>query len=68
MIGITVCKDCADREVGCHTSCARYLAERMALEDLRQAAAEEKNRKDLFYGHRSKMIKISLKKHGRKWT
>jgi hypothetical protein len=68
MIGITVCKDCADREVGCHSSCTKYLAERMALEDLRQAAAEEKKKYDQFNEHRSAMIKTSLKKRGRKWT
>ena len=25
MTGVTVCKDCSDRKVGCHGTCERYL-------------------------------------------
>lgn len=28
MIKVTVCKDCRDRQVGCHGSCERYITEK----------------------------------------
>ena len=28
MSAITVCKDCADRYIGCHSKCERYIREK----------------------------------------
>lgn len=39
---ITVCKDCRERHLGCHDNCERYLKERNAYEELKQAIRKEK--------------------------
>lgn len=43
-----VCKDCADRHVGCHAECDRYLSAKAKHEDER-AMIRDKRSKDLYY-------------------
>lgn len=35
------CKDCADRDIGCHARCVKYLAYRAELDDIKEKIAEE---------------------------
>lgn len=39
MYGISCCKDCTERYVGCHSKCEKYLEEKQLLE-------KQKNKKD----------------------
>lgn len=35
------CKDCADRDVGCHARCEKYLAYRAELDGIKEKIADE---------------------------
>ena len=35
------CKDCADRDVGCHAKCERYLAYRTELDAINERRSKE---------------------------
>lgn len=35
------CKDCPDREVGCHSKCERYTSFRKELDEYNKAEAED---------------------------
>lgn len=61
MIKIAPCKDCPDREVGCHSKCARYLSWKEQNEAAKRAKALEYDADSYMF----ESIKRSLKRRGR---
>ena len=43
------CKDCADRQVGCHAKCEKYLAYRTELDAAREQRDKERISADVAY-------------------
>lgn len=64
---ITVCKDCEDREIGCHGKCERYIKERDAREELMAMAKKEKALYYDYVGVKAASAKKARKKRGEKW-
>lgn len=46
-MGIRSCKDCKERQVGCHSSCKRYLEDKKKLEGYKKLDKEWKVRHPL---------------------
>lgn len=61
MIETAPCKDCPDREVGCHSKCSRYLNWKEQNEATKRAKALEREANSYMYEN----IKRSLKKRRR---
>lgn len=47
MAGIRSCKDCAERYMGCHSYCQKYLSEKAEYEEDKR---REKHIKDIAWG------------------
>jgi len=62
-IGITVCKNCQDRCVGCHGKCERYKKERDEYEEVRKEIAKIRNRENNFYSFKIKQIERTKKRY-----
>ena len=52
---ITVCKDCPDRVIGCHSNCERYIAEK---------ADHDAEKTQIFRERNKEMAQISIAKAG----
>lgn len=51
-IQIRVCYKCADRKIGCHAECEKYLAERKKNDEINKKHYEERKRLDDIYNYR----------------
>lgn len=65
MIKITVCKDCKDRESGCHSRCERYLKERAEQLELDKNDRSTKEQKYFQMDRIMDAYNKRLRKHGR---
>lgn len=45
---IKCCMDCADRHVGCHGTCDRYITEKKAQEELRDKIQAQRDFDNIF--------------------
>ena len=43
------CYECPERKVGCHSSCERYLAERKALDDEKDAKKKRQETRNMVW-------------------
>lgn len=63
---ITTCKDCADRTIGCHSTCEKYLAQKaehdLDAERIRNLKIQDYEFKKLAGDHRYKQIKRKRRK------
>ena len=60
---ITVCKDCADRYIGCHSECERYRHQKDEAAGVSEKRRAEMLKKDYFYSNeRSHRLKRGRRK------
>ena len=45
----TVCRDCNDRQVGCHGNCERYIRSKREFEDQKDELRKIKEHEDAYY-------------------
>lgn len=57
MIETAPCKDCPDREVGCHSKCARYLSWKEQNEATKRVKALEREANSYMYDSIKKVRK-----------
>ena len=43
---ITVCKDCPDRQIGCHGTCERYIRQRQKAEKEKELIRKNRNKEE----------------------
>ena len=62
MVSISCCKDCKERQVGCHGTCEKYIAEKEAVSN--EKRIQNKNRNE-YYAVSSTLnsIKHSARRH-----
>lgn len=51
MVKITVCLDCTNRQLGCHSSCKKYLAQKTIIELSKRKEREYKKCYKDFMGY-----------------
>lgn len=54
---VTVCKDCPDREIGCHANCERYAEDKRALREHIETVREAKNKDKEYLDYKRKKYK-----------
>ena len=68
MRGITCCKNCSDRFVGCHSTCLKYIDEKQKYEVLKQEEYKEKQKREMFKQTITNGDFLGNAKHHRKHT
>ena len=53
---IGVCKDCIEREVGCHATCEKYINAKIAWDESRQKINEEKHKISSYESYHFDMV------------
>lgn len=54
---VTVCKDCPDREIGCHASCERYINSKLDLQAHKEVVREAKDKDREYLDYKRKKYK-----------
>lgn len=57
------CKDCPNREIGCHSSCEAYKEYARFCEDLREKRLKERMKRDAIIEHKRNSYRRNNKKH-----
>nr|DAI61187.1 MAG TPA: hypothetical protein [Caudoviricetes sp.] len=62
-MGIKCCKDCIapKRHAGCHATCAEYLSEKKAHDELREKERKWREAANSLYAQRSKGVQRALR-------
>ena len=50
------CKDCVDRQVGCHSTCEKYIAFRKELDDLHEVVERKKRMENDYFKIRKRHL------------
>lgn len=67
---IKCCKDCTEREIGCHGWCETYIAEKAKLAKIRAAKDEQKDVVGYSYDmvRKRRTVDAKIKQHNRQWN
>ena len=56
----TPCKDCAERDVGCHSACTRYVEYKMQVDASREDRRRQKESCAYFYDKEKKVHQLRV--------
>lgn len=64
LIQLSPCKDCPDREVGCHGKCEKYINYQKENSEVKKYIAKEKKKNNVLNSHQIEEVRKTKRRKG----